>query len=112
MLVTDAMPSVGSDTKEFVLQGKRIIARDGACIDDRGTLAGSDLDMAWAVRNTIELLDVPRETAFSFASTAPAAFLRLGGELGAIAAGYRADLALLDESLMVQRTWIGGASNF
>jgi N-acetylglucosamine-6-phosphate deacetylase len=112
MLVTDAMPSVGSDTKEFVLQGKRIIARDGACIDDRGTLAGSDLDMAWAVRNTIDLLDVSRETAFSFASTAPAAFLRLDGELGAIAAGYRADLALLDESLAVQRTWVGGASDF
>jgi N-acetylglucosamine-6-phosphate deacetylase len=112
MLVTDAMPSVGSDKKEFVLQGKRIIARDGACIDDRGTLAGSDLDMAWAVRNTIDLLKVPREIAFSFAGSAPAAFLKLESELGSIAAGYRADLALLDEDLVVQRTWIGGASDF
>lgn len=108
MLVTDAMPSVGSDTKEFVLQGKRIVARGGACVDDQGTLAGSDLDMAWAVRNAVELLDVPREIAFSFASASPAAFLKLEGEFGSITPGYRANLTLLDDSLVVQQTWIDG----
>jgi len=108
MLVTDAMPTVGSDSKEFLLQGKRIVARDGACFDENGRLAGSDLDMAWAVRNAIGLLDLPAETAFAMASAAPAAFLRLDQELGRIARGYRADLALLDSDLRVQRTWIGG----
>jgi N-acetylglucosamine-6-phosphate deacetylase len=108
MLVTDAMPSVGSETKEFVLQGKRIVARNGACLDEHGRLAGSDLDMAWAVRNSIDLLDLPPQTAFAMASAAPAAFLKLEGELGAIAAGYRADLALLDERLIVRETWIAG----
>jgi N-acetylglucosamine-6-phosphate deacetylase len=29
--------------------------------------------------------------------------------LGRIAPGYRADLALLDDTLHVQETWIGGA---
>jgi N-acetylglucosamine-6-phosphate deacetylase len=108
MLVTDAMPGVGSDSKEFVLQGKRIIAREGACFDDRGTLAGSDLDMAWAVRNAVEMLDLPIETAFSMASFAPAAFLGLQAECGTIAAGRRADLALLDDDLVVRETWIRG----
>ena len=108
MLVTDAMPTVGSQSKEFVLQGKRIFARDGACVDEQGRLAGSDLDMAWAVRNAIRLLDLAPETALAMASTAPAAFLRLDGELGRIAPGCRADLALLDDTLTVRRTWIGG----
>ncbi|HEX6661658.1 MAG TPA: N-acetylglucosamine-6-phosphate deacetylase [Sphingomicrobium sp.] len=108
MLVTDAMPTVGSDSKEFVLQGKPIVARDGACLDENGRLAGSDLDMAWAVRNAIELLDLPAEEAFAMASTAPAAFLRLDREVGRIGGGYRADLALLDETLTVQEIWIGG----
>jgi N-acetylglucosamine-6-phosphate deacetylase len=31
--------------------------------------------------------------------------------LGRIAPGYRADLVLLDESLQVRQTWIGGNSN-
>ena len=109
MLVTDAMPSVGFRSKEFVLQGKRIVAHDGACLDEDGRLAGSDLDMAWAVRNAVELLDLPRETAFAMASTVPATFLGLEGERGMIAAGYQADLALLDDYLIVHETWIGGA---
>lgn len=108
MLVTDAMPSVGSAAKEFVLQGKRIVAREGACFDESGRLAGSDLDMARAVRNTIELLDLPAETALSMASAGPAAFLKLSTELGSIAPGFRADLALLDHRLNVRATWSAG----
>lgn len=108
MLVTDAMPSVGSKSKEFMLQGKRIIARDGACLDENGRLAGSDLDMAWAVRNAVQMLGLPAEAALAMASTSPAAFLGLDAEFGRIAPGYRADLALLDDSYRVSQTWIGG----
>ena len=108
MLVTDAMPSVGSATKEFMLQGKRISARNGVCVDSHGTLAGSDLDMALAVRNAINLLDVEPETAFLMASGAPAAFLGLLDECGTIGGGRRADLVLLDEHLVVRETWISG----
>jgi N-acetylglucosamine-6-phosphate deacetylase len=43
------------------------------------------------------------------ASLYPAAFLGLEGDRGRIAAGYRADLVLLDNDLNVRRTWIGGA---
>jgi N-acetylglucosamine-6-phosphate deacetylase len=107
MLVTDAMPCVGSGSKTFVLQGKRIAARDGACFDENGRLAGSDLDMAWAVRNAIEMLGIPAETALAMASSSPAAFLKLDRDLGRIAPGYRADLVLLDQTYKVQETWIG-----
>ena len=91
-----------------MLQGKRITARDGVCVDARGTLAGSDLDMALAVRNAIELLSLALETAFVMASKAPASFLGLQGEYGTIAAGKRADLVLLDGNLVVRQTWIEG----
>ena len=108
MLVTDAMPSVGSATKEFVLQGKRISARDGVCVDSRGTLAGSDLDMAWAIRNAVRLLGIAPETAFLMASRAPAEFLGMEQDRGVIAIGRCADLALLDDNLLVRETWIAG----
>ena len=108
MLVTDAMPSVGSATKEFVLQGKRISARGGVCVDSRGTLAGSDLDMAWAIRNAVRLLGIAPETAFLMASRAPAEFLGMEQDRGVIAIGRCADLALLDDNLLVRETWIAG----
>jgi len=108
ILVTDAMPCVGSDLRTFTLQDKIIHVRNGACFDDRGRLAGSNLDMAGAVRNAVELLGVGLDTASRMASANPAEFLGLGGELGRIAAGYRADLVLLGDDLTVRGTWIGG----
>jgi N-acetylglucosamine-6-phosphate deacetylase len=109
MLVTDAMSSVGSDLEAFDLLGKTIHRANGRLTTADGTLAGSDLDMASAVRNTVERLGVSLPDALRMASHVPAAFLRLDHELGRIAAGYRASLVLLDETLHVQRTWIDGA---
>ena len=108
MLVTDAMPSVGTDVESFVLQGKRIGVKDGAVRDEDGRLAGSHLDMASAVRNAASTLDLPLETAVRMASVFPAEFLGLEHERGAIAPGYFADLVLLDDDLTVRETWISG----
>lgn len=113
ILITDAMPSVGSDSVSFVLQGKTIAVKDGVCVDEHGTLAGSDLDMASAVRNAVGLLGLSLAEASRMASRNPAEFLGLGDELGRIAPGCRGDLVLLDDELQVLDTWIGGegASN-
>jgi N-acetylglucosamine-6-phosphate deacetylase len=108
MLVTDAMPAVGSSAPTFVLQGRTIHVVDGVCRDENGTLAGTALDMATAVRNAVSLLDLELAEAARMASEYPAAFLGLDHELGRIAPGYRANLVLLDDTLKVQRTWIEG----
>lgn len=111
MLVTDAMPCVGGDRHSFTLQGKTIFVRDGACYDEEGRLAGSDLDMASAVRNAVRQLGLGLAEASTMASGAPAAFLGLAEETGRIAPGLRADLVLLDDDLKVRDTWIGGVSS-
>jgi N-acetylglucosamine-6-phosphate deacetylase len=108
MLVTDAMPTVGMIDKRFDLQGRHIRVVDGVCVDDRGTLAGSDLDMVGAVRNAVSMLGLSLETAVAMASRAPAAFLGLADRRGTIAAGQAADLVLLDDALNVRETWIDG----
>ena len=108
ILVTDAMPCVGSDQKSFTLQNKTIRVRDGACYDARGRLAGSNLDMASAVRNAVDMLGVSLAEAARMASRNPAEFLGLGHELGRIAPGWRADLVLLDDRLHARQVWIGG----
>jgi N-acetylglucosamine-6-phosphate deacetylase len=108
MLVTDAMPSVGG-RKVFMLGGQAISVIDGRCVNAEGTLAGSDLDMATAVRNAVSMLGVGIPEALAMASSNPAAFLGLDDELGRIAAGYRASMVLLDERLHVVETWTDGA---
>jgi N-acetylglucosamine-6-phosphate deacetylase len=111
MLVTDAMPPVGSPEPSFVLQGRTIHVKDGVCRDENGTLAGTGLDMATAVRNAVSLLGLEIAEAARMASEYPAAFLGLDHQLGRIAPGYRANLALLDDDLRVRRTWIEGIAS-
>ena len=108
MLVTDAMPCVGTDQHSFLLQGRRISVHDGACIDDQGTLAGTALTMAQAVRNAVALLGLELGEAVCMASEYPATFLGRGAELGRIAPGHRANLVAADDDLTVRETWIDG----
>ena len=111
MLVTDAMPTVGMIDKSFDLQGRQIHVVNGVCVDAHGTLAGSDLDMAAAVRNAMSMLNLSLEEAVLIASASPAAFLGLSEQRGRIAVGQAADLALLGDDLTVRATWIDGVSS-
>jgi len=108
MLVTDAMPTVGTDARSFKLQGRDIAVSGNVCIDEDGRLAGSNIDMASCVRNAIALLGVPLPEAVRMASLYPAQFLGLSHELGRIEPGYRASLVLADDHLNVLETWIDG----
>jgi N-acetylglucosamine-6-phosphate deacetylase len=111
MLVTDAMSVTGTDLTSFELHGRTIYRRNGKLTTADGTLAGSDLDMASAVRNSVNRLGLGLPDVLRMASLVPARFLRLDHELGRIAAGYRASLVLLDEGLHVRQTWIDGESD-
>jgi len=111
ILITDAMLSVGATDKLFQLGGRTITVADGKCVTEDGTLAGSDLDMATAVRNASSMLALDKAEAVRMASEYPADAIGLGGELGRIEAGYRANLVLMDEELNVVDTWIDGRSS-
>ena len=109
MLVSDAMPSVGTDADSFMLQGKRIEVRDGVCRYADNTLAGTNLDMAAAVRNLVAFARVTVPEAVNMASTVPARLLGIEQTHGSIAVGKRADWVHLDASLQPLTTWIAGA---
>ncbi len=108
-LVTDAMPMVGADSPSFDLYGETITAVDGVVRNAAGALAGSALDMASAVRNSVQWLGVSLDEAARMASLYPAQCLGLDDRYGRIAPGYQADLVLLDAALQVRQTWIAGA---
>jgi N-acetylglucosamine-6-phosphate deacetylase len=111
MLVTDAMPTVGSATKSFVLNGQAIHVENGVCVGPDGTLAGSDLDMVTAVRNAVQLAGASIVDAAIMAATAPAEFLGLGAARGSLVVGQRADIVWLDKDLAIQGTFIGANVN-
>jgi N-acetylglucosamine-6-phosphate deacetylase len=107
-LVTDAMPTVGSQADSFELMGRTVTLVRGRLTSIQGTLAGAHLDMASAVRNTVRLAHISIEDALRAASLTPACFLGVEYERGALLAGRRADMVALDRDLYVAGVWVGG----
>jgi N-acetylglucosamine-6-phosphate deacetylase len=108
MLVTDAMPTIGSDSTHFKIGNAEINLMDDMLRSADGTLAGSHLDMATAVKNSCHMLNIEMSEASIMASATPAKLMGLSDSYGQISPGYRADLVLIDNDYGVQSTWIGG----
>jgi N-acetylglucosamine-6-phosphate deacetylase len=107
-LVTDAMPTVGSQSDRFDLMGRTVTLGRGRLTTDQGTLAGAHLDMASAVRNAVRLANIPLEDALRAASLTPARFLGIDDEHGTLLPGGRADMVALSCDLDVMAVWVGG----
>jgi N-acetylglucosamine-6-phosphate deacetylase len=112
-LVTDSMALIGAASDHFLLHGRTVRRSPGdicpkLTLED-GTLAGSDLDMATAIRFCIQRLDLTLAETLAMATSYPARFLEIG-DRGAIRAGLRADLVHLDDGLFITDTWLSGHS--
>lgn len=105
-LVTDAIAGAGLGDGTYALGEIEIVVADDVVRSEDGMLAGSALTMIEAVRNLVAV-DVPLERALEAATSVPA---RVLGDptVGRLAPGGPADVVVLDESLEVARTLVGG----
>ena len=109
MLVTDAMPGVGTNNKSFLIGGRKITVSGNLCLDDDGRLAGSNIDMASCVRNAVSMLGLTLPEAVRMASLYPAEFLGVAHDVGRIAPGFKANFVVADDQVQVSETWIDGS---
>lgn len=108
MAITDGTAGSGlAHGASARLGGRPIHVRAGAAFLEDGTLAGSTLTMDRAFRTLVTAIGVSVVDAAAMCSTTPARELRLTG-LGVLAAGATADVAVLDRSFHVVRTFIDG----
>jgi len=108
MLVTDAMPPVGSDQTSFEFFGDSIKREGLRLTDSNGRLAGSALDMNTAVNNAVKMLAIDKTEAINLASTNPAQFLGLSKDYGNLKVGAKASMLLLDKRGTISDVWIDG----
>jgi len=108
MLVTDAMSHVGSEQIELKFAGMQINRQGNKLTIDGGRLAGSALDMASAVRNSVQNLHCSIQDALKMASSTPATFLGLQHQKGYLAPGFDADWVVLTDQYYVNATYIAG----
>ena len=107
-LVTDAMSTIGTDQTDLVLNGRRIIRKDGMLTLEDGTLAGADLDMNSAVRFIARNTSLPVEEVLRMASLYPAQCLGIEKTRGCLLQGAVADVVHLDDEENVRAIWMAG----
>jgi N-acetylglucosamine-6-phosphate deacetylase len=73
-LVSDAMPTVGTDRDHFELMGRQIHLRCGRLVSENGTLAGAHLSLASAIKNAVTFGGIVLDEALRAASLVPARF--------------------------------------
>jgi N-acetylglucosamine-6-phosphate deacetylase len=113
-LVTDAMPPVGTDDTEFAFFNRTVHLSEGKLTSTTGELAGSVLDMASAVRNCHQKLNIVLEEAIRMASQYPANYVNGNNDedLALLRVGAVADFVVLNDNIEVQETWISGQQVF
>lgn len=108
LLITDAMRAAGMPDGEYYLGELKAIVKNGEARLENGSLAGSVLTMATAVRNMVKLVGLELHQAVQMASLNPARRHGLDGQIGSLAVGKRADLVLFDKDLNLDTTIVGG----
>jgi N-acetylglucosamine-6-phosphate deacetylase len=109
VLVSDAVAALGLPDGELRRDGEVYVIKDGVVrVKSNGRLAGSASSILDGVRRLVEDTGIAPHRALALASHAPARLLGLEGRKGVLKPGADADVVLLDRSLMVRMTFVGG----
>ena len=108
-LVSDTMPTFGSDMTCFEIGGEPISLVEGRLQSQDGRLAGAHLGLDRAVRVMIDEAGVEIADALHMASGVPAEILGLGDQFGTVDIGRLASLTCLDRHLRPHAVIVAGA---
>ena len=106
-LVSDAIAPTGLPDGEYRFGGRRVRVEGGRCILGSGVLAGSNIRLCDAVRNTVDAGFQITESV-EMASTTPAGIIGVSDHKGRLAEGLDADLTVMSRDFSVLLTMVGG----
>lgn len=111
LLISDSIAPTGLPDGDYKLWGEKVMVRNGKTNNERGSLAGSVITMADAVKMMLSL-GFSKSEVSQMASANPAKLLGIEQTNGSIEVGKRADLVALDEKGNVKLCLIGGKIAF
>lgn len=108
ILISDSMSACGLPEGEYRLGGQKVILKENAPRLEDGSLAGSVLTMADAVRNIRRFTSLPLADIIDMASLHPARSIGAENLFGSIREGKMADLTSADADLHILKTYVEG----
>ncbi len=111
VIVSDALSAAGTADGRMVSGGLPVTVRGGVAYLDNGVIAGSTTNLEEELQNVLRF-GIPQEQALRSVTINPARAIGLDREIGSIAVGKRADLAVMDREWRTAATYIGGRCVF
>jgi N-acetylglucosamine-6-phosphate deacetylase len=108
VLITDAILGAGLPDGVYESVEFMVTIKDGVVTLEDGTLAGSSARLNHCVRNMHQTVGVPLHQAVKMASLNPARAMGFAGQIGSIAPGKEANLAVIDDEVNVYLTLVKG----
>jgi N-acetylglucosamine-6-phosphate deacetylase len=109
ILVTDAMPGKSMADGDFIFSNLESVKRDGkAYVKATGRIAGSVIGLNEALRNMKRICGVTDNELVEMACVNPAKLLDRFGEIGSIAPGKKADIAVFNDNYDPVMTMVNG----
>ncbi|HLJ79807.1 MAG TPA: N-acetylglucosamine-6-phosphate deacetylase [Acidobacteriaceae bacterium] len=108
LLITDAMAGTGMPDGSYWLGELEVRVKNGRAVIGEDTLAGSTLTLDAAVRNFMRFTGVSLQEAAALATRNPARMTGLEEEVGVLAAGRAANIAVLSAREEIVETFLRG----
>jgi N-acetylglucosamine-6-phosphate deacetylase len=108
ILITDAMIAAGMPDGNYKLGELDVVVKDGKCVIDENTLAGSTLTLDRGVKNFAEFTGAGIDEVSRLASRNPAKMTGFEKEAGSLAVGRVADITVLSAKNEVVETFLRG----
>lgn len=103
IFISDSMMAAGMPNGEYTLGGLRVHVTGKLATLDDGTIAGSATNLMDCMRNAINTMQIPLETAVRCCTINPAKAIGEDKEYGSIKTGKFADLVLLEKDTLAIR---------
>jgi N-acetylglucosamine-6-phosphate deacetylase len=107
-LISDGMPPLGSNVREFQYGSHIVTEEDGRCMTEDGVLAGTAVSIGQGLNNLAHWLDVDIASLVPLVTSVPMQVLGLDTEHGRICEGTVANLIVTDSSLAVEHVIVQG----
>lgn len=111
--ITDSIMAAGLGDGEYQLGVNDVIVKDGdARLKHEDVRAGSTLTMIKSLQNVLKFTDYSLAEVLPMYTENPAKAVGIFDERGSLDSGKQADFVVLDQSLMIQKVYVGGQRAF
>lgn len=113
ILVTDCMRAGGQGEGDSMLGEFEVLVKDGAArLKNDNSLAGSVLELIFAVQNIVEWKLATLAEAINMGSLNPAKSVGVDNVCGKITEGYDADFIVIDDNAQLHATYLNGVKRY